>query len=183
MPYIWLLGAILIILLLWIAKVFNAFISKKNRLNNAWSDITVQLKRRYDLIPNLVEVVKGYAGHEATVFEKIAEVRSNAMKQTSVSGTIQAENELTGLMKQLFMVSESYPELKASENFQKLQEQLTLLENDIASARQYYNATVRELNNSVQVFPTNIVARMFGFSQAPFFNIRENEKAVVNVSI
>lgn len=170
------------ILLVWVVGVFNSLTKKKNRMKNAWSDIDVQLKRRYDLVPNLVETVKGYAAHEATVFEEVTKARSNAMS-TQGAGKAEAENMLTGAIKSLFAVAENYPQLRASENFQQLQTQLSALENDIQGARRYYNATVRELNNAIQVFPASIVAGMFGFKSGEFFGAADVEKENVKVAL
>jgi len=170
------------ILLIWVIVVFNSLIIKRNRVKNAWSDIDVQLKRRYDLIPNLVETVKGYKGYEESVLENVTKARTSAMNQSNIADKAQAENVLSGALKSLFAVAENYPQLRASENFQKFQDQLSSLENDIQSARRYYNAAVRELNNAVQVFPANIVAKVFGFKQSEFFGADESEKAAVKVS-
>jgi LemA protein len=168
----------------WLVAVFNSLIKKKNRVENAWSDIDVQLKRRYDLIPNLVETVKGYKDYEASVLEKVTQARTQAF-QTPTSGLqakAQAENMLTGALKSLFAVAENYPDLKASTNFRDLQSQLSSMENDIQSARRYYNAAVRELNNALQVFPTNMIAGLLGFKNREFFGAEANEKEAVNVS-
>lgn len=183
MSSIWILvGVVAVLLLLWVIGIFNKLIVIKNRVANAWSDITVQLKRRYDLIPNLIATVKGYATHESSVFETVTSLRANAMNQTTVEGKAEAENQLSGALKSLFAVSENYPELKASEQFLNLQKQLSSLEDDISSARKYYNATAREMNDATQVFPTNIVAGMFAFKTVAFFQAEEKEKANVNVS-
>lgn len=176
--------AVAIVILFWIIAVFNSLVGKRNRVKNAWSDIDVQLKRRYDLVPNLVETVKGYKGYEASVLENVTKARTSVMNTQSggVAGRAQAENMLSGALKSLFAVSENYPQLRASENFQKLQDQLSSLENDIQSARRYYNAAVRELNNAVQVFPANVIAGTFGFKQNDFFGADESEKGAVKVS-
>ncbi|MEI8174960.1 MAG: LemA family protein [bacterium] len=180
----WIIIAVVIVILLYIIAVFNSLVGKRNRVKNAWSDIDVQLKRRYDLVPNLVETVKGYKGYEASVLENVTKARTSAMNTQSsgVAGRAQAENMLSGALKSLFAVAENYPQLKASENFQKLQDQLSSLENDIQSARRYYNAAVRELNNAVQVFPASIIAGTFGFKQNDFFGADESEKGAVKVS-
>ena len=182
MLYLWILIVIVVILLIWIVAVFNSLVRKRNRVKNAWSDIEVQLKRRYDLVPNLVETVKGYKEYEASVLENVTKARTSAMSQTSVASRAQAEDMLSAALKSLFAVAENYPQLKASENFQKLQDQLSSLENDIQSARRYYNAAVRELNNAVQVFPASIVAGVLGFKQAEFFGADESERSAVEVS-
>lgn len=170
--------------ILWVVAVFNILIQKRNRLKNAWSDIDVQLKRRYDLVPNLVEAVKGYKGYEASVLEDVTRARAEALgaQKAGVAGRAQVENALSGALKSLFAVAENYPQLKASENFKKLQDELSALEDDIQSARRYYNATVRELNNVIQVFPANIVAGMFGFRQSEFFGADESERTAVKVA-
>ncbi len=177
----WIIIAIVVIVVVWVVAIFNALIQKRNRVKNAWSDIDVQLKRRYDLVPNLVETVKGYAEHESSVLESVTKARAEAM---NVQGPAKAgaENMLTGAIKSLFAVAESYPQLRASENFQQLQSQLSTLENDIQGARRYYNAAVRELNNAVQVFPANVIAGMFGFKQEQFFGAAEGERDNVKVA-
>lgn len=171
-------------MLIWIVSVFNSLVGKRNRIKNAWSDIDVQLKRRYDLVPNLVETMKGYKGYEVSVLENVTKARTSAMntQSGSAAGRAQAENMLSGALKNLFAVAENYPQLRASEIFQKLQDQLSLIENDIQSARRYYNATVRELNNAVQVFPASIIAGIFNFKQSEFFGADEGEKSSIKVS-
>jgi len=177
-----LLGA-LAVLLGWGVAVFNGLVQKRNRVRNAWADIDVQLKRRYDLVPNLVETVQAYKGYEASTLEKVTTARTSAMAAPgNAARKADAENELSGALKTLFAVAESYPELKASENFRKLQDELSSLENDIQSARRYYNATVRELNNAVHTVPSNIIAALFNFKEEGFFGADENEKGPVNVS-
>jgi LemA protein len=182
MIYLWITVGVAIVLIIGVIVIFNSLIRKRNRVKNAWSDIEVQLKRRYDLIPNLVEVVKGYKEYEASVLENVVKARTNAINQSSISEKAQAENILSEALKSLFAVAENYPQLKASENFQKLQDQLFAIENDIQSARRYYNAAVREFNNAIQVFPSNIIAKIFGFKQYEFFGAEEGEKEVVKVS-
>jgi LemA protein len=182
MIYLWITVGVVIVLIVGVIIIFNSLIIKRNRVKNAWSDIEVQLKRRYDLIPNLVEVVKGYKEYEASVLENVVKARTNAINQSSLSEKARAENVLSEALKILFAVAENYPQLKASGNFQELQNQLSALENDIQSARRYYNAAVRELNNAVQVFPFNIVAKIFGFKQGEFFGVKESEQEVVKVS-
>jgi LemA protein len=145
-------------------------------------NIDVQLKKHYDLIPNLVEVVKDYKEYEAFVLENVVKVRISTINQSSISEKAQAENILSESLKSLFAVTENYPQLKASENFQKLQYQLSVIENDIQSARRYYNAAVREFNNAVQVFSSNIIAKIFGFKQCKFFSTEESEREIVKVS-
>lgn len=183
MFYLWIVIGIIAVLFLWIVGIFNSLVGKRNRVKNAWFDIDVQLKRRYDLVPNLVETVKGYKGYEASVLENVTKARTSAMNQGgNMVGRAQAENMLSGALKSLFAVAENYPQLRASENFQKFQDQLSALENDIQSARRYYNAAVRELNNAVQVFPASIVAGVFSFKQSEFFGVDEGEKNPLKVA-
>lgn len=158
---------------------FNRLVTLKNRAKEAWSDIDVQLKRRYNLIPNLVSTVKGYAGHEKELFEKVSAARSAAMGATTVGEKAQAENALTNTLKTLFAVSEAYPELKASTNFLELQKELTDTEDKVQAARRFYNANVRDLNTQIQVFPTNLIASMFGFEKMDFFEVGAVEEREV----
>ena len=164
------IGIILLVILVVIAVVligmYNSLVQLRVRCDSAWSDIDVQLKRRHDLIPNLVETVKGYATHEKGTFENIAKFRSQAMQATTPEGKAVAENQLTGALKSLFAVAENYPELKASEEFTQLQGSLSQTEDSIQNARRYYNAVVRDLNTKIQSFPTNILAGMFSFTRA-----------------
>ncbi len=171
------------VLLVWIVSVFNSLIKKRNTVSNSWADVDVQLKRRYDLIPNLVEAVKGYMGHEAKVFETVTEARTRAMSAGGQDEKAKAENELSATLKTLFVVSESYPQLRANENFLSLQGELSNLENDLQSARRYYNATVREFNNAISVFPAMIVAKLFGFGSKEFFGADNEEKVAPKVSV
>jgi LemA protein len=165
------------------AGLYNRFVKLSTRVKEAWSDISVQLKRRYDLIPNLVETVKGYAAHEAGTLEKVTQARTQAMGAQSVEEHAQAENMLTGALKSLFAVSESYPDLKANQNFLELQRELTDTENKIQASRRFYNTNVRDLNISVDSFPSNIVAKMFGFAKETFFELEEEAvKEPVKVS-
>jgi LemA protein len=159
-------GAVLIL-----AGMYNGLVQLKVRADSAWSDIDVQLKRRHDLIPNLVETVKGYAAHEKGTFENIAKFRSQAMQATGPADKAQAETQLNGALKSLFAVAENYPELKASEQFTGLQASLNSIEDNIQNARRYYNAVIRDFNTRVQSFPTNILAGMFGFSPKQFFEV------------
>lgn len=175
MTLLWILFGILILAVLWIVVIYNGLVTLRNRAKEAWSDIDVQLKRRYDLIPNLVETVKGYAKHEKELFEKVTEARARAIGATGVKEQAEAENMLTGALKSLFAVAENYPSLRASENFQKLQDELTDTENKIEAARRFYNANVRDLNIKIEKFPDNIVARMFGFKQMDLFELEEAE--------
>jgi len=181
---VFILPIIAVLVLGWVALTFNTLTRYRNRTENALSDIDVQLKRRYDLVPNLVETVKGYREHEAGVLEDVTRARSAAMNVSNGAVALrgQAETALSGALKSLFAVAENYPDLKASGNFQQLQTQLAALEDDIQSARRYYNAAVREMNNAVQVFPRNIIAPLLGFKKMDFFGAAENEREAVNVS-
>ena len=153
---------------------YNSLVSLKNRAKEAWADIAVQLKRRYDLIPNLVNIVKGYATHERELFEKVTQARANAIGAQSVTDKAQAENQLTGALKSLFAVSENYPDLKASTNFLELQRELTDTEDKIQAARRFYNANVRDLAIKIESFPSNIVAKIFNFKKMDLFEITES---------
>jgi len=153
--------------------IYNSLVVLRNRCENGWSQIDVQLKRRYDLIPNLVETVKGYAKHEREVFEKVTQARTSAINAGTVKDQAQAENMLSGALKSLFAVAENYPELKANQNFLMLQEELAGTESKIAFARQFYNDTVMKFNQKQQVFPASIIANAFGFKEKEYFEIEE----------
>ena len=168
--------AIFIVIVFWIILIYNGLIRLRNRAQEAWADIDVQLKRRYNLIPNLVETVKGYATHERELFEKVTEARARAMGATSVEERAKEENILSGTLKSLFAVSENYPQLRASENFLELQKELTDTEDKIQAARRFYNGNVRDLNIKIEVFPANIIASIFGFKKMEFFELKEPEK-------
>ena len=155
--------------------IYNGLITLRNRADNAWAKVDVQLRRRYDLIPNLVETVKGYAAHEKEVFQKVTEARSQAINAGTVAEQGKAENMLTGALKSLFAVVENYPDLKANQNFLMLQEELAGTEGKIAYARQFYNDTVMKFNTKQQVFPSNIIASMFNFQEKEYFEIEEPE--------
>lgn len=177
------LGVIAIILLfVWFS--YNSLVKLKMRVDEAWSDITIQLKRRYDLIPNLVNTVQGYATHEKDVFTNVTEARANALSAQqggNVKDVAEAENQFEGALKSIFAVAEAYPQLRASENFQKLQDELTDTEDKIMAARRFYNGGVRDLNIKIQTFPTNLFARMLGFVKREFFeveNMQELQKPV-----
>ncbi len=172
---------IIVILVISTVLLYNGLISLRNRVKNAWSQIDVQLKRRTDLIPNLVETVKGYATHEKTVFENVTKARSNLMNAKTVQENADANNMLTDTLKSLFAVAENYPELKASENFRQLQAQLSETEDKIAYSRQFYNDTVLMYNNKVQMFPSSILAKMFHFTESEFFEIAESDRVVPEV--
>ena len=173
--------AIVAVAVLWVIATYNGFISLRNRANNAWADIDVQLKRRHDLVPNLVETVKGYAGHEKSVLEDVTKFRSMAMQAQSTGDKAESENMLSQALKSLFAVAEAYPELKADQNFRELQTQLSELEDQIQMARRYYNAVVRDLNTKREMFPSNIIANMCGIQQMPYFEIKEEERENVQV--
>ena len=163
--------------------IYNSLIVKRNRVDEAWSDINVQLKRRYDLIPNLVDTVKGYAKHEKELFEKVTQARSAAMGAGTMAEKAQAENMLSQTLKSLFAVSENYPDLKASQNFLQLQDELSDTENKIQAARRFYNGNVLEFNNTIQQFPTNVFAGAFNFQKRDFFQLEnEAEKQVPKAS-
>jgi len=172
---------ILAIVVLYVIFVYNKLIVLRNRVKNAWAQVLVQLKRRADLIPNLVEIVKGYAAHEKGVFENVTKARTQFLSATTPEEQMESSNMLTGALRTLFAVAENYPELKANENFLKLQEELTETEDKIAFARQFYNDTVLKYNNTIQMFPANILANMFGFRQERMFEIPEEERGPVKV--
>ena len=175
---------ILGVLVLWVVFMFNRFISLRNRSEEAWADIEVQLKRRYDLIPNLVNTVKGYATHEASTFDNITKARSEAMNsQGPTESHAQAENMLSGALKSLFAVAEAYPDLKANQNFLGLQNELSDTENKIQAARRFYNGNVRDLNTGIQSFPGNVIAGIFRFSKKEFFDLPDNDVAQNNVEV
>ena len=170
--------AIIVIAAIYVAAVYNGLIVCRNRVKEAYSDIQVQMKRRYDLIPNLVETVKGYAKHESQTLEKVIQARNMAMAaKGSLQEQAKAENVLSGTLKSLFALSESYPELKANENFMKLQFELTDTEDKIKAARRFYNTNVLALNNKIEMFPSNIIAGMFSFKKQEFFELDESEAA------
>lgn len=173
---------VLAVIVLWLVVEYNGLVRVRNQAKEAFSDIDVQLKRRYDLIPNLVESVKGYMAHEAGVFETVTAARSQAMQATGPAKA-GAENQLSGALKSLFAVAENYPQLKANENFLSLQGELTDTEDKIQAARRFYNGMVRDLNTKIQVFPSNIIANAFGFKQMDFFgnDLTDAEKQAVQV--
>jgi LemA protein len=172
---------IIVLLGIFLIGMYNSLVQLRVRADSAWSDIDVQLKRRHDLIPNLVETVKGYATHEKSTFEDIAKFRSMAMQATGPVDKAAAENQLTGALKSLFAVAENYPQLQASQEFTQLQSSLNQIEDAIQNARRYYNAVVRDLNTKIQSFPTNILAGMFGFQQRQFFEADAADREPVAV--
>mgnify|MGYP001568312357 CR=1 FL=1 len=169
---------ILGVLILWVAFIYNSFVSLINRAKEAWADIEVQLKRRYDLIPNLVNTVKGYATHESSAFENVTKARNMAMGSSGPTPEhAQAENMLTGALKSVFAIAEAYPELKANQNFLALQNELADTENKIMASRRFYNGNVRDLNIKIESFPSNILATIFHFSKMEFFDLADNDVA------
>jgi LemA protein len=172
---------LLVLLVVVAIGIYNSLVVKRNRVQNGWHQIDVQLKRRIDLIPNLVETVKGYAAHEKAIFERIAEARSLAINAKGPAEAAAANNQLTDTLKTLFAVAENYPNLKANENFLKLQEELSGTENKIAFARQFYNDVVMDYNNATQLFPSNIFAGMFNFKPAEFYTVPEAEREAPKV--
>jgi LemA protein len=174
---LWIVLGIVAVLVIFLWATYNGLVTLKVRVDEAWSDITVQLKRRADLIPNIVNSVKGYAAHESGVFEKVTEARSNVINAKGVKETAQAENALEGALKSLFAVAEAYPDLKANQNFMQLQEELVDTEDKIQAARRFYNGGVRDLNTKISLFPNNLFAGMLGFKQREFFEV-EDQAAV-----
>jgi LemA protein len=171
----WIVLGVVVLLVVFLWATYNGLVTTRVRVDEAWSDITVQLKRRADLIPNLVESVKGYAKHESSVFEAVTEARSNILNATSQGpkAAAAAENQFEGALKSLFAVSEAYPQLRASENFQQLQAELVDTEDKIQASRRFYNGSVRDLNTKIQVFPANMIAGMFGFTSREFFEVED----------
>lgn len=178
---IFVLIAIIAVVVIFVIGVYNGFIRLKNLCDNAWSDVDVQLKRRYDLIPNLINTVKGYAKHEKELFENVTNARAAATTAKTPGEQAKAENMLTSALRQLFAVAENYPELKANTNFLNLQTSLSEIESDIQNARRYYNAVTRDNNIKVESFPSNIIASIFNFKKREFFETEEGERAVPKV--
>jgi len=183
MVVVWVLVAVVLVALLWAVLTYNRLVTLRTRVDNGWSQIDVQLRRRYDLIPNLVETVKGYASHEREVFEHVAEARTKAMGATGIEDQANAENAVTAGLGRLIAVAESYPELKANQNYLALQEELTGTESKIAYARQFYNDQVTKLNTLIQKFPANLVAGLGHFEGRPFFDIEEPVRGPVQVDL
>lgn len=173
----WIILGIIAILVLAVVFMYNGFVAKVNRAKEAWADIDVQLKRRYDLIPNLIETVKGYAAHERAVLEGVTEARTKAMSAQTVEEHAASENMLSGALKSLFAVAEAYPDLKANQNFVELQRELSDTENKIMASRRFYNSTVQQLNTSVESFPGNVIAGSFGFTQMQLFELSDADSA------
>lgn len=180
--FTWVIGGGLVLVALYGVALYNTFVSLRQKVTEAWSDIDIQLKRRYDLIPNLVETVKGYASHESGVFEEVTKARSQAMQASGLEDKAEAENILSSTLKSLFAISENYPDLKANENFLELQRELSDTENKIQASRRFYNSVVLSLNTKVESFPDTIIANMFGFTKKDYFEVTEAEKEVVKVS-
>jgi LemA protein len=178
---LWILLAIVVILLLYVIVTYNGLVKLRNRIANAWAQIDVQLRRRYDLIPNLVETVKGYAKHERQTLEAVTQARSNAINAQGVAAQAQAENQITGALKSLFAVAEAYPDLKANQNFLNLQEELSGTEGRIAYARQFYNDSVLRLNTKIQSFPSTLLANRFGFREHEYFEADDTSRGPVSV--
>ena len=179
----WILISVGGVIILWIIYAFNRLVTLRTRIDEAFSDIEVQLKRRYDLIPNVVETVKGYLTHERSVLENVTKARTQAMGAQTATEHTQAENALTGTLKTLFAVAENYPDLKANANFLDLQRELADTENKIQSARRFYNGNVRDLNVTVQSFPSMIIAGMFNFKKREFFDLEDNSPAQEPVAV
>ncbi len=179
----WIALGVVVVVALWAVVTFNRLVSLRNRVDNGWSQIDVQLRRRYDLIPNLVETVKGYAAHERDLFEHVTQARAQAAGTQGVEQQAQAENVLTAGLRQLLAVAENYPDLKANQNFLALQEELVGTESKIAYARQFYNDETARLNTLIQQFPASVIANLFRFTPRPFFNIEEPAKGPVQVDL
>jgi len=180
---VWILVAVVVVLVLWAVFTYNRLVTLRNRVENGWSQIDVQLRRRYDLIPNLIETVKGYAAHEREIFEHVTEARTRAMGATGVEDQANAENAVTAGLGRLIAVAEAYPDLKANQNFLALQEELIGTESKIAYARQFYNDQVALLNTLIQKFPANVIAGLGHFEPKPFFEIDEPVRGPVQVDI
>jgi len=180
MAALWIIIGIVVVIGIFLWATYNSLVTLRVRVDEAWSDINVQLKRRLDLIPNLVETVKGYAAHESGVFTAVTEARANVINANGVKETAAAENQFEGALKSLFAVSEAYPDLKANENFVELQRELVDTEDKIQASRRFYNSGVTGLNTKVQTFPANIVAAMFKFENREFFDVDETEREAAN---
>jgi len=174
MSQIYIVSAVVLLIVVWVIFAYNSFVRLINRAKEAWADIDVQLKRRYDLIPNLVNTVKGYAQHESSAFENVTKARVAAMGAGTLAEKGQAENMLTGALKSIFAIAEAYPDLKANQNFLELQRELSDTENKIQAARRFYNVNVRDLNTKVESFPNNLIASIFRFAKMEFFELEES---------
>ena len=180
---LWIVVGAVVIILIWFVAAYNGFVRMRNRVREAWADIEVQLKRRYDLIPNVVETAKGYATHERETLDSVTEARTRAMSAHGAAEQSGAENMLAGALKSLFAVSENYPDLKANANFLELQRELSDTENKIQAARRFYNSVVRDINTSVESFPNNMVASAFGFKCEELFDLPDGDIAQQNVKV
>jgi LemA protein len=176
----WIILGVIVVIALWVIAIYNGLVAMRQRVSQAYADIDVQLKQRHDLIPNLVETVKGYAAHERGTLEAVIQARNSAVAAAGQGPAAQsaAENTLSGVLRQLFALSESYPDLKANANFQQLQAELTDIENKIAASRRFFNNSVSEYNTGIQRFPAALFAAMFGFTQRPFFDLGDDRKTV-----
>src|SRR5258707_8834219 len=174
----WVILGVIVVLVLWIIMIYNGLVSMRQRVSQAFADVDVQLKLRHDLIPNLVETVKGYAGHERGTLEAVIKARNSAVAAQGPAAQAAAENMLSGALRQLFALSESYPDLKANANFQQLQAELTDIENKIAAARRFFNNSVSEYNTGIQQFPASLFAAIFSFTQPSFFDLGDDRKAI-----
>jgi len=183
MSIIWILLVVVVLLAIWLIFGYNGLVRLVNQTKEAWADIDVQLKRRYDLIPNLVEAVKGYAAHESGVFQKVTEARANALNAQGPAEKGKAEDALSGALKSIFAVAEAYPQLRAVESFTSLQTELADTENKIQAARRFYNGNVRDLNIKIETFPSNIIAGIFKFAKQEFFQLEEGSAAKEPVAV
>lgn len=183
MTALWIVLGIIALIGIFVWATYNALVSLKMRVDEAWSDITIQLKRRLDLIPNLVNTVKGYAAHESGVFEKVTEARTAALNAHGVKETAEAENQFESALKSIFAVAEAYPDLKASQNFVELQQELVDTEDKIQAARRFYNGGVRDLNTKIQQFPNNLFAKMLGFTEREFYETEDRAVAEKPVDV
>lgn len=180
MVALWIIVAIVVVLVIFVWATYNSLVTLRIRVDEAWSDINVQLKRRLDLIPNLIETVKGYAKHESSVFENVTRARADVLSAKGVKQTAAAENQFEGALKSLFAVAEAYPDLKANQNFLELQNELVDTEDKIQASRRFYNSGVTGLNTKIQTFPANVVAGMFQFKNREFFEVEAGEQAAAN---
>lgn len=176
------IGVIIAIVVIWLITGYNSFVKARNNVQEGFSTMDVYLKKRFDLVPNLVETVKGYAAHEKETFQNVVQARNFTQSATTTEARLQGENMLTGALRSLFAVAEAYPDLKANQNFMDLQNQLKIVEEDIANSRKYYNAVVKILNNKCEMFPSNIIGKMFRFERQPMFEVgTEEEREAVKV--
>lgn len=179
----WIIIGIVAIIVIALIAIYNGLVRAKVRTDEAWSDITVQLKRRYDLIPNLVNTVKGYASHEKNVLESVTQARADALKAQSVADTAKTDNQFQEALKSLFAVAENYPDLKANQGFQQLQGEIVDTEDKIQAARRFYNGATRDLNTKIQTFPTNLLASIMGFKMREFFEVEGQESAAIQDAV